>query len=77
MKKLQSLQDFKASGLSQKFMSKLYGGENTTPTKGGCNTTDNLDRTSTGVYTFTSDECDTTGGIIYHGVADVKTCPED
>lgn len=73
MKKLQSLENFKKSGLSLQSMSKLTGGENTI-TEGGCISVENLDRTSTGLMSFTSDT-NTGTGITYHGTVDVKTCP--
>lgn len=77
MKKLQSLESFKASGLSKKFMSKLGGGTNPEITPGGCILVENLERTSTGVMAYTSDEKVEGGGINYQGCTDPKTCPED
>jgi len=74
MKKLQSLESFKASGLNKKFMSKLVGGTNPNATPAGCVTVENLDRTSTGVMSYTSDE-NVNGGINYYGCTDIKTCP--
>jgi hypothetical protein len=73
MKKLQSLENFNASGLSQKFLSKLTGGAEPNKTPAGCQTTDNLDRTSTGCMSYTSDTIEN-GGTTYHGVKDIKTC---
>lgn len=71
MKKLQSLENFKNSGLSLQSMSKLNGGENPNATPAGYTTT-STERSSTGCMSFTSDET-VAGGINYTGCTDVKT----
>jgi hypothetical protein len=73
MKKLQSLESFKASGLSQKFMSKLVGGENQ-QTEGGEICTE---ATSTGCMSYTSDEITPDGWTIRKGFAEVDKPCED
>ncbi|MDD2529180.1 MAG: hypothetical protein PHT26_14175 [Lentimicrobiaceae bacterium] len=70
MKKLQSLEDFKASGLSQSFMSKLVGGAET-PTGAGCKPV-NTEISSTGCVSFTSDTDDGNGGGSYTSIKDIK-----
>jgi len=70
MKKLQSLESFKVSGLSQKMMSKISGGANEPDTAAGCKEI-STNASSTGYVTYTSDSPD---GTTLHGIVDVKNC---
>jgi len=70
MKKLQSLESFRSLGLNLQSMSKLTGGAST-PTEGGCKTT-NSEISSTGCVSYTSDTDDGSGGITYHSIKDIS-----
>lgn len=74
MKKLQTLEDFKSTGLSQKLMSSLVGGAANPRTDGGEFCTE---ATNTGCMSFSWDELTPDGWTIKHGTAEVDKDCED